>query len=81
VRLPDIRTLQLFAVGLLSQLPGAHPPKVEGAVGVAVKVTVVFATKFALHALVQASPAGELPTVPLPPPAKSTVSVGCDELP
>ncbi len=53
-------------------------PKVEAPVGAAVNVTVVPLAKFALHelGLTQPSPGGELFTVPVPDPLKTTVRVG-----
>lgn len=55
--------------------------EVEAPVGVAVNVTVVPAAKLALHELEQPIPGGELLTVPVPDPAKSTVSAGWFDVP
>ena len=54
----------------------AHPTNVELPVGVAVSVTVVPVAKLVEHVAAHPSPAGELAMVPVPVPAKSTVSVG-----
>jgi hypothetical protein len=51
-----------------------HPPKVEPAFGVAVRVTFEPAWKAVLHELGQVIPAGVLVTVPVPVPARFTVS-------
>jgi len=75
----DVRSTVQFTPDKLS-----HPtqlPNVDVPVGVAVNVTTVPLVKFALQALEQPSPAGELLTVPVPVPAKSTVSVGWAPLP
>jgi len=56
--------------------PEDQLPNVELPVGVAVSVTEVPLAKLALHADGQLMPAGELLTVPVPAPAKVTVSIG-----
>lgn len=56
-----------------------QPPNVEGVVGVAVNVIVVPLTKPWLHVPAldaQLRPGGELVTIPVPVPEKSTVSIG-----
>jgi hypothetical protein len=61
------------------QSPPDHPPKVEGATGVAARVTVVPLGKLSMQltaVLAQEKPEVELVTVPVPEPEKSTVSVG-----
>src|SRR5262245_41185767 len=52
-----------------------QPPKVDPVAAVAVKVTVVPATKGKLHVAPQTIPAGLLVTVPIPAPAGVTVRV------
>jgi len=54
----------------------ANQPENMEPLGVAVKVMVVPLAKLALQLVEQPRPAGELVTVPEPPPAKSTVRVG-----
>ncbi len=62
-------------VGLLPlQLPPDHPAKDEFAAAVSVSVTEVPGVKLALHVGAQAIPEGVLPTVPVPVPARVTVS-------
>jgi hypothetical protein len=51
-----------------------HPAKVDPAPAVAVSVTTVPLAKFALHVPGQLIPGGLLVTVPLPVPARETVS-------
>ena len=51
-----------------------HPPNVPFAV--AVNTTVIFDGKDVLHVLAQLRPVGELVIVPVPFPAKLTVSTG-----
>ena len=53
-----------------------HPPNVEPAAGVAVKVTFEPLLKLALHVVPQLIPAGLLVTVPLPVPARVTLKTG-----
>jgi len=65
-----------FAVGWLVQF--AQVPNVDGAVGVAVSVTVVPVENCPVHAGAphgEANPTGLLTTVPSPVPAKVTVRV------
>src|SRR5438445_7949167 len=62
------------------QLP-LQPVKVEPAAGAAVKVTAVPLVNEAEQVAPQEIPAGELVTVPLPPPALVTVSVEDDGTP
>jgi hypothetical protein len=57
------------------QPPPLHPVKAEPALGVAVSVTTVPLTKSAAHVAPQLIPAGLLVTVPVPAPARVTVSV------
>lgn len=59
--------------------PLDQPPKVEGAIGVAVRVTVVPAGKLSTQltaVLAQLKPEVELVTVPVPLPRKLTVKIG-----
>jgi hypothetical protein len=59
--------------------PPVQPPNVDGATGVAVRVTVVPDGKLStqvIDALVQLKPEVELVTVPLPLPRKFTVRIG-----
>src|SRR5215472_9595603 len=69
---------QGFAVGSESQPP--QLANVDKPVGVAVSITVVPAANCPMHDVGatqgRAKPAGELVTVPKPPPAKVTVRVG-----
>ena len=61
------------------QPPPDHPPKVEGATGVAVRATVVPLGKLSMQltaVLAQEKPEVALVTVPVPEPEKPTVSVG-----
>jgi hypothetical protein len=51
-----------------------QPPKTDPAPGVAVRVTDVPVAKFAVQAVLHASPAGALVTVPVPPPETVTAS-------
>src|SRR6266545_5159771 len=61
--------------------PPLQPPKVEGAVGLAVRVTVVLAGKVKLQVDPQSMPVGALVTLPVPVPALLTVKPGLpDEL-
>ena len=53
-----------------------QPANVDPLLGVAVNVTVLPLTKFALHVDAQLSPGGELVTVPAPAPAKTTARIG-----
>jgi hypothetical protein len=62
-------------VGLLPQLPPVHPANDELASAVAASVTVP-APKLALQVCPQLIPDGELVTVPVPVPARATVSTG-----
>jgi hypothetical protein len=57
------------------QPPPLHPPKVDGEVGLAIRVTVALAAKSKLQVGPQSIPAGELVIVPLPVPALVTVKV------
>ena len=59
-------TVQVVAVP--EQPPPLQPPKVEGAVGLAVRVTGVFSVKAEVQVGPQSMPAGELITVPVPVP-------------
>jgi hypothetical protein len=58
------------------QPPPDHPPKVDPALAAAVSVTTVPLAKFAVQAVPQLMPAGELVTEPLPLPDSATVSCG-----
>lgn len=62
--------------------PPDQPPKVDGATGVAVRVTVVPAGKLSTQlTAVLAQLKLELVTVPVPLPRKSTVKIGAAPLP
>jgi hypothetical protein len=52
-----------------------QPVKIEPVAGTALSVTSVPESKFALQAVPQLIPAGVLVTVPVPLPARATVSV------
>jgi hypothetical protein len=54
----------------------AHPPNVDPVLAAAVNVTVVPEGKLAVQFAAQPSPTGELDTVPMPVPAKSSVMIG-----
>jgi hypothetical protein len=56
------------------QPPPLHPTKTELTPGIAVSVTTVPLTKLALHVAPQSIPAGLLVTVPVPDPARVTLS-------
>ena len=51
------------------QLPPLHPANVEGEIGLAVSVTEALKAKLNAQVVPQLMPAGELVTVPSPPPA------------
>lgn len=59
--------------------PPLQPPKVEGGIGVAVRVRVVPTGKLSMQltsVLEQTKPEGELVTLPVPVPEKLTVKTG-----
>ena len=57
------------------QPPPLQPPKVDGEVGIAVRVTEVLYAKAYEQVAPQLMPTGRLVTVPLPAPALPTVNV------
>jgi hypothetical protein len=77
VAVTDCALLRLTVQAPVPEHAPDHPENVLPDAGVAVSITVVPLLKLALQVCPQLIPAGELVTVPVPDPARATLSCAC----